>query len=181
MQKSLGRAVVLPCLLVMILGTAACNKNKNDEQVNEGQGNVGGPGGPRGPIGEIMSKLAKGPQSLTKQIGNELKTDPTPWDTIQPQAKEYAELASKMSKYDPPKGDKESWLKLTGTFSKTATDLDRSAEAKDKPTALAAHQALENSCKACHDAHRAGRGGPGGMGMPPGGFRGPGGPPRPPQ
>ena len=201
MGKSLGRAIVFQGLLAMLLASAACNKIKNNDQVNQGQGNAGetppgmpggqwpgmaggGPGRPRSPLGESMVKLGGKGQSLTKTIGNELKTEPTPWDAIQPQAKEYAQLASSLSKYDPPKGDKDSWTKLTGAFSKSATALEQAADAKDKTAALAAHQMLETSCKACHDAHRGGRGGRGGMGMPPGGFRGPGGPggpPRPPQ
>lgn len=195
MRERLGRRLVFQSLLVLLIGVAACNKNKSSDQASPGSGNTGGPppgttngpgGGPgrsHGPIGEIMAKLTKGPQSLTNVIGRELKEEPPPWDKIQPQTKEYAQLAASMSKYDPPKGDKESWTKLTGSFSKSATDLERAAVAKNKTDALAAHQELTTSCKACHNAHRPGPGGPGG-GMPPGGFRGPGGPggpPRPPQ
>jgi hypothetical protein len=111
-----------------------------------------------------------------------LNDTPTPWDTIQPQTKEYVELATSMSKYDPPKGEKDSWLKHTESFTKSATDLEQAAQAKNADSAKAAHQVLTNSCKACHQGHR---GGPGGMmGMPGGGFPGRGGrggPPRQPQ
>jgi hypothetical protein len=191
MRERLRRRLVFTSLLVLLIGVAACNKNKSSDQASQGSGNAagsppgmtggpgGGPGGSHGPIGEIMAKLTKGPQSLTNVLGRELKEEPPPWDKIQPQTKEYAQLAASMSKYDPPKGDKESWTKLTGSFSKSATDLEHAAEAKNKTDALAAHQALTTSCKACHDAHRPGPGGRGGL--PPGGFRGPGGPPRPPQ
>ena len=81
-----------------------------------------------------MAKLGKGPQSLTIVIGKELEEEPTPpWDKIQPQAKEYAELAASMSKYDPPKGDKESWQKLTASFTKSANDLERERRNKTRP------------------------------------------------
>jgi hypothetical protein len=191
MRKSLGRLLVFQALLVLLAGVAACNKSKTSEQVNQGGANaggpppgmpagppMGGPGRPHGPIGEAMTKLAKGPQSLNALIGNELKGESPPWDTLQPQAKEYAQLTASLSKYDPPKGDKASWTKQADAFAQTAGELEHAADAKDKSAALAAHQKLQMSCKACHDAHR---GGPGGRGMPPGGFRGPGGPPRPPQ
>lgn len=168
MAKRIGRVLLFQTLLVLLVGVAACNKNKSSEQANQGGGTAGGPppnmpggpGRPHGPIGEAMTKLAKGPQSLNAQIGNELKTEPPPWDTIQPQAKEFAQLSASLEQYDPPKGDKESWKKQTAAFAKTARDLEHAAEAKNKADALAAHQMLQTSCKACHNAHRGGPGGP---------------------
>lgn len=189
MGKRLGRFLVFQAVLAVVVAASACNKFKknNEDAVGQGSNNgggpppgmPGGPGGPRGPIGEIMIKLTKPPQSLTSVIGKELNETPPPWDKIQPQTKEYVQLASSMSKYDPPKGGKESWLKQTGSFSKLATELEQAADAKDVQAAKAAHIVLAKSCNSCHQAHR---GGPGGRGMPPGGFRGPGGaggPPRP--
>lgn len=183
MGNNLGRVVVFQGLIAVVLASAACNKSKNNDRVDQGQENAGGaapvgpgPGRQRGPIGEVMSKLGRKGQSLTEIIGNQLKTEPTPWDTIQPQAIEYVQLASSLSNYNPPRGDKESWAKLTGDFSKTATDLEQAIKAKDKTVALTVHHALQASCKTCHDAHQNRRGGPSRMGMPPGGFRGPGGP-----
>lgn len=187
MAKHGGRNLVFGALVAVLISAPACDKFKknNDNavgQVNNGEGQPGmpggqwpgGPGGPRGPIGEIMAKLTKGPQSLTSVIGVELNEETPPWDKIQPQAKEYVQLAGSMSKYDPPKGDKESWLKMTTAFTQSATNLEHAAEAKDSQAAKAAHTALKNSCQSCHQAHR---GGPGMMmgGRPPGGFRGPGG------
>jgi mono/diheme cytochrome c family protein len=111
-----------------------------------------------------MNKLTKGPQSLTMVIGGELKSDQPPWDTIGPQAKEFAQLAGTMGKYDPPKGDKESWERLTTAYADSAAALERAAQAKDREAALAAHKALAGSCQACHMQHRGM--GPGG-GPPP--------------
>ena len=142
----------------------------------------GGGGSPG--IRQIMGKLAKGPNSLTPLIGNELQQDPPPWDTIQGQAKEYAQSAAELGKYDPPKGAKESWAKLTAAFAESGAELERAAMAKDKEAARLSHDQLKNSCNACHQEHRRmGRGGgPGGPGGPPGGPGGPaagrtGGPP----
>ena len=60
-------------------------------------GGMPGGGGARSPgIKQIMIKLAKGPNSLTPVIGNELGQDPPPWETIQAQTKEYSESASEM-------------------------------------------------------------------------------------
>jgi hypothetical protein len=140
----------------------------------------GGPGqgggqGPSSPIKQVMTRLAKGPDSLTPVLGKELKENPPPWETIQGQAKEYARLAADLGKYSPPKGSKESWAKSTADYAALAVDLDQAAQAKDKDAALAAHGQLSNSCNDCHREHRMMRGGPGGF---QGGPQGGGGPPR---
>jgi hypothetical protein len=119
-----------------------------------------------------MVKLAKGPQSLTSVIGEELKAESPPWDKLQAQTKEYVELASTLVTHDPPKGSKESWTNLTSGFTSSATALNEAVQAKDKNAALGAHQAITGSCMACHQQHR---GGPGGFGPPgKGGFGAPG-------
>ena len=103
-----------------------------------------GPGGPPGPgagspqIKTIMVKLNKGPSSLNSLIGQALKAEKPDWDTIQPQTKEYAQLASDMAKHEPAKGSKESWTKLTGEYADLANALDKAAQAKDKAAATGA-------------------------------------------
>ena len=191
MRRGLSRAIVSPTLFVALLVCAACHKAKQDPLANQagapegwGPGMMGGPPGmpgPSTPIREVMSRLTKGPESLTSKIGQELSTDPPAWETIQPQTKEYVELAATLSKYDPPKGSKESWTKLTGSYTETAAKLDRAAAAKDKNAAVAAHKALTESCMECHREHRMGprKMGPMGFG-PPGGIPGQGGQPAPP-
>jgi hypothetical protein len=145
--------------------------------IQGGRGPGGGGGGPPG-IRQIMGKLGRGPGALTAVIGNDMQQDPLQWDTLQGHTKEYAHSTSELSKYDPPKGAKESWTKLTAAFTETAAELDRAAVAKDKEAARVAHDQLKNSCNACHQEHRRmgrGGGGPGGFG-PPGGPGGRGGP-----
>jgi hypothetical protein len=157
--------------LSLLLFAGGCHDSGTD-----GPGNVPAPeGGGKSSreIKDIMTKLAKGPNSLTPVLGNELKADPPAWETIQGQTKEYAQLAGELVKYNPPKGSKESWTKWTGEYSASASELDKAAQAKDKDAALEAHGKIANSCMACHREHRMM--GPG-MGGPRGGM-GPGGPP----
>jgi hypothetical protein len=108
-------------------------------------------------IKEVMLKLndPKGNPSLTQAIGRELNEDSPPWNKIQQQSKEYAQLTATLSKYDPPKGDKESWTKLTGAYAEHAADLEMAAQHKDKDAALAAHKEITRSCMECHREHRA--------------------------
>jgi hypothetical protein len=119
-----------------------------------------------------MNKLTKGPGSLTPAIGNELKANPIPWETIQGQTKEFVALAAALEKNDPPRGSKDSWAKFTADYSEAAAELDRAAQAKESDAARAAHETLGNSCTSCHREHRRmgrGMGGPPGFGPPPGG------------
>jgi hypothetical protein len=156
------RLVWIVCVLAAIV-VAGCNKDggkKGAAQPNAGPG-PGGTPGKRGPIGEIMLKLTSGKQSLTKVIGDELNADPPPWDKLQVQSKEAVELARAMGKHEPPKGSKESWAKLTGAYTDTAITLDKAVEAKNKDAAVAAHQKLASSCRACHREHRVMGGFPG--------------------
>lgn len=161
MCSSLRLLVVSP-LLALLLACTACNKPADapDKPVLGAGPGGPGPGGPGSPMKAMMVKIGRGPQSLSSAIGKELQEASPPWDQIQPQAKEYAELAASLTKTGPPRGSKESWQKLTAEFAAAATSLDKAAQAKDKDAALAAHKTLSSSCMECHRAHR-GTGGPG--------------------
>lgn len=183
MVKSSQGIVVLSMALGLLPLLGGC------DGTGGGGGQAGSsPQGPPGPGGAgpgqasgiklIMTKLAKGPNSLTPVLGKALKEAEPAWETIQEQSKEYALLAAEMGKLDPPKGSKESWAKLTADYAESAADLEKAASAKDKDAALTAHGQLANSCMACHREHR--RMGPGGGGFPGGGPPGGGGPPPPP-
>jgi hypothetical protein len=150
---------VFPICLAALLAVAGCGESEGEDQNDQSpQRTAGGMRGQSGPapagIKQVMAEVAKGPNSLTSVIGKELDLDPPPWESIQGQTKDYALSASKLGKYDPPKGSKESWIKLTAAFAESAAELDRAATAKDKETAKVAHDQLKNSCNACHQQHR---------------------------
>ena len=96
-----------------------------------------GPGGPAGKtasnpeIRKIMTRLS-GASALGTLIGQVLKAESPAWDTIQPEAKEYAQLASDMAKQEPAKGSKDSWAKLSAKFAELASELDKAARPKTK-------------------------------------------------
>src|SRR5262249_44959044 len=110
-----------------------------------------------------------------KAVAKALEPQEPDWASLQKQTGEYAKLASDFGKADPPKGDKDSWSKLTLAFATSAAELDRAAQAKNRDAALDAHEKIAGSCMQCHREHRMMGMGRGGMGMPPGG-RGKGGP-----
>jgi cytochrome c556 len=101
-----------------------------------------------------MMKVGKGPQALNGAIGRGLEAEQPAWDTLQPQAKEYSQLAADLGRIDPPRGNAKSWKQLTSAYTESAAALDRAAQAKDQSAAKAAHGKLTESCKGCHQEHR---------------------------
>jgi cytochrome c556 len=105
-------------------------------------------------IKEIMNKLNKGTDCTMQFLRKELRTEEPNWDAVQEQTRKFAELAEALGKKDPPRGEKDSWEKLTKAYAEHAKALDEAAKSKDKTAAKAAHAKLAGSCKACHDAHK---------------------------
>jgi cytochrome c556 len=145
--------MVLLAFAAVLIALGGCGKGNNDGQpvipVGPGDG-----GGTPSKIKQIMMKVGKGPQALNQAIGKGLDAEEPAWDTVQPQAKEYAQLAADLGQNDPPKGSTESWKKLTGAYAASAAALDRAAQAKDQTAAKAAHKQLTDSCMSCHREHR---------------------------
>ncbi len=103
-------------------------------------------------IKEIMQKVNGGKPSLCAQLGAVKKEDPK-WDELAAKAKELVPLAKAMGANTPPKGDAESWKKLTANYAKAAEDLDKAIAAKDVKAATEAHAVIAN-CGVCHTPHR---------------------------
>src|SRR5205085_9173179 len=137
----------LSLALLAAIGVAGgCGKGKDNPTNPTPGGPKGGGGSPD--IRRIMDKLGKGPQSLSNAIGVGLNADEPPWDDLQGQAREHAELTAELGKYDPPRGGKESWQKQTADYAEAADALDRAAQARDRDAAREAHGRLSRSCGA---------------------------------
>jgi cytochrome c553 len=105
-------------------------------------------------IKDIMTKAHKGGDSLIEKLGKELKADEPKWDDVQKETKELVDLGSALGKNDPPKGEKESWAKLTKQYVDEAKVLDGAAQKKDKAAAAEAQKTLKTYCAACHKEHK---------------------------
>jgi hypothetical protein len=175
------RFLAPPLVATVLLAFAGCGSSEDPNAPPVPPGADAGPGGPGpggpGPggrggapsgISKVMSKRSNGVDYLTPLIGKALEADPPAWDTIEPQAKEYAKLAKTLPDSEPPRGSKESWTKLATAFATTAESLDKAVSAKDRNAALDAHARLTESCMECHREHRRMMGPPGGgrMGGP---------------
>ncbi|MBA4189833.1 MAG: hypothetical protein C0467_17765 [Planctomycetaceae bacterium] len=79
------------------------------------------------------------------------------WEDAQKFAKQLVECAAALPKNKCPKGDAESWAKLTKEYAEQAAAISKAAEAKDAKEFGAAVKTFTSSCKACHDAHKGGK------------------------
>jgi len=105
-------------------------------------------------VKDIMGKLNK-PTGLYFNIGKELRESDPMWAEVQRDAKEVARLAAVLGKNAPPKGDKESWDKLTKEYAANAAALEKATAAKDQAAARAAYAKMGGeACNTCHKAHR---------------------------
>ena len=93
---------------------------------------------PKHKIGDVMKKAFKGPL-LKKVAKGEASKD---------EAKQLHAMLESMAKSKPPKGDAESWKKLTSALVKASKDLQDGGD--DAASAL---QKAAN-CKACHSKHK---------------------------
>src|SRR4051795_8953299 len=105
MRKPLRWTGMLPLPLIglMVLGGCGDIADQGQGQSPSAEAPPGGnpPGGPPAAksspkVKDIMVRLTKGPNSLTPVIGKELNEAQPPWETLQPQTREYAQLASEM-------------------------------------------------------------------------------------
>jgi cytochrome c556 len=103
----------------------------------------------------IMKKLhGKSATSHLGKVKAQLKKAEPNRTALAKEAKEYAILGAELGKNEPPKGEKESWTKLSEAFLKDAKELEEAVKEKDKAAAEAAVKKLSASCKDCHTAHK---------------------------
>jgi hypothetical protein len=150
----LRNTLLLLTFVVMVLFSSGCGKGKNAAQAGAPVG-PGDGAAPSPKIRQIMMRIGgRSPQALNGAIGRGLDAEPPAWDALQPQAKEYAQLATELGQNDPPRGSAESWKQLTSAYAESAAALDCAAQAKDQNAAKAAQGKLTESCKGCHQQHR---------------------------
>jgi hypothetical protein len=128
----------------------------NDEPVASTSGSADSKGSTPN-IRFIMNRLSR-PGGLSSRITQELKADPPPWEKIQDQSQELAQLASALGQNKPPRGSKDSWTKLALAYAESAAAVDRAARTKDRDATLVAQDELANTCNDCHREHRRMRG-----------------------
>ena len=137
-MKQLTRMAALLALLVF-LGAVSRSGAEDDKDPS---------------IKDIMTKAHKGGNSILAKLGKDLKSDKPDWDEVTKLSKELVSLGAALNKNKPPKGEKESWDKLTTSYQDTTKALLAAAEKKDLKAAAASQKKLSGTCKDCHSAHK---------------------------
>jgi cytochrome c556 len=111
--------------------------------------------GEQGPsINAVMHKQYTASSSAFIRIRKELKSNAPNWEKIQESTRKFLELEKVLEQRDPPRGDRESWMRYLKLHLEDAKALDAAARAKDKDALRAARERVNESCKGCHDAHK---------------------------
>jgi hypothetical protein len=105
-------------------------------------------------VKEIMGKANK-PTGIYFTLALDLKDDNPSWPDIQQEAKDLAKLAAALRQATPPRGEKESWEKLTKTYADNAKALEQATAKMDQKAAQTAHARMGgDACMTCHKAHK---------------------------
>ena len=106
-------------------------------------------------VKDIMKAAHAGGDAILPKLKTALgKKKDTEWETVQGKVKDLALLAGDLEKNTPKKGTKESWMKLTKTYSENVGKLSAAVEKKDATASLAALKPLQGSCMGCHSMHK---------------------------
>jgi len=105
-------------------------------------------------IKKVMDTLHKGARSPLNTVKAALKANSPDWAEIKKLAKEFETYGAALPKNDPPKGDKEAFLKLAKAYASNAKALNESAGKEDLKGARAAFQNITKACAVCHKSHR---------------------------
>lgn len=103
-------------------------------------------------ISDIMVTAHKGKESLLSKIGKAVKAGEL--DGAKADADALLILAVDLGKNEAPKGDADSWTKLTGEYHEGVEALVDALGKGDGDAAAAAHKGLTMACMGCHVAHR---------------------------
>lgn len=105
-------------------------------------------------IKEIMNKAHKGGDAILTKLGKDLAAKEPDWEDVTKLSKELASLGAALGKNKPPRGEQESWDKLTKEYQDTIKSLLAAADKKEQKDAIAAQKKLMGSCMGCHKLHK---------------------------
>lgn len=103
-------------------------------------------------ISEIMKKAHGKTEGYLGKLKGQVKDGK--WDDAKKTAKDLVIVAEALAKNDPPKGDKESWEKLTKNYIKHSKSINEAAKKEEAKGVTDGLKALGGSCGDCHKAHR---------------------------
>jgi cytochrome c556 len=103
-------------------------------------------------ISAILKKAHAGDEAFRASIAEALKEKD--FEKAGTTMKAWGALAPHLGDFDPPKGDKKSWEKLTKKYANDVKALSKAVTNKNAKAATAALKTINDSCGKCHTAHR---------------------------
>lgn len=103
-------------------------------------------------IKEIMGKGHKGTDAYIAKIKTDAKDGK--WDDAKDYAKSLVAFGEALGKNKPPKGEAESWEKLTKKYLDNTKTVAKAVDDKDAGATNKALGAITKSCGECHSAHK---------------------------
>ena len=131
------RLAVLTAGLVLAAGVATADDKKPEKPKD---------------IKEIMKKGHAGKKALLNVVGNELKAEK--WEEVKKATDVMKVYGETLPDFDPPKGEKTSWKKLTDKYKEETAAMSKAADKKDAAATEKALKSIQNSCKGCHSQHK---------------------------
>lgn len=138
MTTRLTRLAVLTAGLLLAAGAASAGNGLRPDKPKD--------------ISEIMKKGHAGKKALLNVIGNDLKAEK--WDDVKKNTEVMKVYGETIGEFEPPKGDKASWKKMTDKYKEDTGAMFKAAEKKDAAGTEKHLKAIQNSCKGCHSAHK---------------------------
>jgi len=102
-------------------------------------------------IKQIM-KISHGKDGYRSKVDAAVKGKD--FDTATSVAKDWEKAAIDLGKNTPPKGEAESWKKLTDAYTKNIQAMLKAASDKNAKGVQASLKTVGSSCGACHKSHR---------------------------
>ncbi len=106
----------------------------------------------KGPAVKDVMKTVAGKEGLCAKCNAAAKVEK--WEDAQSFAKKLNDCGVALTKTPCPKGDAESWKKLTKQYCEQTVAVNKAATDKDAKAFGAAIKTFTSSCKSCHDIHK---------------------------
>jgi len=103
-------------------------------------------------IKEVMKKAHAADDAFRKGIAKNIKDKD--FEAAATTMKAWVAISGHLGSFDPPKGEKADWEKVTKKYAENVKTLAKAVEDKDGKVANKALGVVNASCGGCHKAHK---------------------------
>jgi len=132
-------------LAVLVAGVRA--EDKDDKEVKDDKKDEK----PKN-IKAFMKKAHAGDEAFKSVVTKAAKDKE--YDTAATALKAWVAISGSLSEFDPPKGEKEDWAKLSKKYAEDVKALAKAVDDKDDKAIAARLKTINSSCGGCHKSHK---------------------------